>query len=53
MTKWRILVSHRESNQASFRANQKHGFKFTHKENKTWPDGKTEPDVFYELALRN
>ncbi|MBI1214421.1 MAG: GNAT family N-acetyltransferase [Alphaproteobacteria bacterium] len=47
----RVVVSHRESNVASKKANQKHGFTFTHAEGFFWPDGKEEPEVFYELWL--
>jgi RimJ/RimL family protein N-acetyltransferase len=48
----RIIVSHRASNTASKHANQKHGFKFTHAQEKHWIDGKTEDEVFYELKLK-
>lgn len=47
----RVIVSHRESNAASRAANQKHGFRFTHKETRDWPDGTQEADVFYEYVL--
>lgn len=47
----RIVVSHRVSNLASKRANQKHGFVFTHKTERTWTDGATEDEIFYELKL--
>jgi len=47
----RIIVSHRQSNTASMRANQKHGFVRTHAEDHLWPDGVSEPHVFYELRL--
>lgn len=47
----RIIVSHRASNVASGRANQKHGFQFTHRTEKTWRDGGVEDEVFYELGL--
>ena len=45
----KILVSHRESNEASRRANQTFGFHPTTRQTKTWPDGKTEDQIFYEL----
>ena len=47
----RVIVSHRESNTASRAANQKHGFCFTHKEMRDWPDGSHGADVFYEYIL--
>ena len=46
-----VIVSHRQSNAASMRANQKHGFQYTHREDHTWPDGVREPHVFYALLL--
>lgn len=48
-----IIVSHRASNAASKRANQKHGFVFTHSVRKTWPDGLEDDDLFYELVLKD
>lgn len=48
----RIIVSHRASNAASKFANRKHGFKFTHTHEKTWTDGATEDEVFYELFIK-
>lgn len=47
-----IVVSHRASNVKSKRANQKHGFIYTHTEDQTWPDGVTEDRVFYTLAVK-
>jgi RimJ/RimL family protein N-acetyltransferase len=48
----RIVVSHRESNEASRRANQRHGFVPTGQISpRVWPDGVTEGEVFYELQL--
>ena len=47
----KIVVSHRASNVASKYANQKHGFVFTHTDEKTWTDGATEDEVWYELKL--
>lgn len=47
----RITVSHRTGNVASERANQKHGFVFTHTADRLWRDGITEPEVCYALVL--
>jgi RimJ/RimL family protein N-acetyltransferase len=47
----RVMVSCRASNTASKAANRKFGFAHTHNESKTWPDGKTEDNVFYALNL--
>ncbi len=48
----RVVVSHRESNEASRRANQRHGFIATGQITpRVWPDGATENEVFYELRL--
>lgn len=47
----RAIVSHRYSNLASKAANQKVGFVYTHSESRTWPDGVTEDNVYYELIL--
>lgn len=49
----RILVSHRKSNEASRRANQRHGFVQTKMVSNTWPDGETEDEIFYELEISN
>ncbi|MDR3450872.1 MAG: GNAT family N-acetyltransferase [Alphaproteobacteria bacterium] len=49
----RVLVSHRKSNEASRRANQRHGFVRTKKLPHTWPDGETEDEIFYELQISN
>jgi RimJ/RimL family protein N-acetyltransferase len=48
----KIIVSHRASNLASKRANQKHGFVLTHKNEKVWTDGATEDEIFYELEIK-
>ncbi len=49
----RVIVSHRASNEPSKRANQKHGFVYTHTEKDTvWPDGLMEDQVFYELIVK-
>lgn len=49
----RLIIGHRESNQSSKQANQKFGFKYTHQEDHTWPDGTTEPMLYYELILKD
>ena len=46
-----VIVSHRSSNEASKRANQRHGFEYTHSEPHTWNDGVVENEVFYRLRL--
>ena len=46
-----IIISHRESNLASGKANQHFGFKFTHSVPRLWHDGKWEANVYYELIL--
>lgn len=48
----RIIVSHRASNVASMRANQKHGFTRTHEESHVWHDGVEEGHIFYELYVK-
>lgn len=47
----RITVSHRESNLASKHANQKFGFVEIGRSSKTWPDGTSEDEIFYELTV--
>ncbi|MES2254219.1 MAG: GNAT family N-acetyltransferase [Pseudomonadota bacterium] len=49
----RVIVSHRKSNEASRRANQRHGFVQTSTASHTWPDGETEDEIFYELEISN
>lgn len=49
----KIIVSHRASNLRSKHANRKHGFLFTHKENKVWPDGTPDENIFYELRIKH
>lgn len=49
----RVLVSHRKSNEASRRANQRYGFVQTTEVSRVWPDGKTEDEIFYELEISN
>jgi len=46
-----VIVSHRASNESSKRANQKHGFEYTHSEPHTWNDGVVEDEIFYLLRL--
>ena len=46
-----VIVSHRESNDASRRANQAFGFVKTGVEMKTWPDGIQENQVCYALDI--
>jgi RimJ/RimL family protein N-acetyltransferase len=47
----RLVIGHRIGNTASYAANQHYGFRFTHKESRMWPDGKTEDMMYYELSL--
>lgn len=47
----KIVMSHRESNQPSRKAIERHGFRFTHAVDHVWKDGATEKDCFYELLL--
>ena len=47
----RVIVSHRESNLASRKSNQKFGFSPTEKTSRVWPDGKREAEHHYELVL--
>jgi RimJ/RimL family protein N-acetyltransferase len=47
----RLVISHREGNEASRRANQAFDFKLIGKEEISWPDGTTAPDYSYELDL--
>lgn len=49
----KLIVSHRASNEPSRRANQRHGFVFTHKVSKKWPDGVTEDEWCYALDLND
>lgn len=48
----RIVVSHRESNQPSRKAIERHGFMFLKRAERAWPDGTTEDELSYELRLR-
>ena len=47
----RLVVSHREGNEPSRRANQSFEFKFVGKEEMDWPDGMRAADYVYELDL--
>ena len=47
----RVVVSHRASNEASKRANQRYGFIEVSREPAVWPDGDAEEAVHYELRL--
>lgn len=46
-----LVIGHRESNISSKAANQKFGFRFTHKELRDWPDGAKEDMYYYTLEL--
>jgi RimJ/RimL family protein N-acetyltransferase len=46
-----VIVSHRKNNIASRAANQHFGFRYTHEETMTWPDGIDEANVYYRLDL--
>lgn len=47
----KITVGHREGNEASRRANQRHGFSYVRREPHNWPDGITADILWYELSL--
>src|ERR1700693_4572497 len=47
----RVVVSPRDPNEASRRANQRSGFKFLRRERRAWPDGQTADELMYELRL--
>jgi RimJ/RimL family protein N-acetyltransferase len=47
----RVVVSHRESNESSRRAIERHGFRLTHRAPRLWHDGTTEDEIFYQLLL--
>jgi len=47
----RLITGHKESNIISKAANQHFGFRYTHNEERTWPDGSKEDIVYYELVL--
>ena len=44
----RIVVNHRDGNDASRRCNEKHGFTYIGREKKLWPDGKEADLLMYE-----
>lgn len=46
-----LSVSHRESNLISKAANQRFGFRYTHREPCNWLDGTTEDVLYYLLVL--
>jgi RimJ/RimL family protein N-acetyltransferase len=46
-----LTIGHRESNTLSCAANQRFGFRFTHREARTWPDGIKEDMLYYRLEL--
>jgi RimJ/RimL family protein N-acetyltransferase len=48
----RVKVGHRRSNEASRRAIERFGFRWTADEPRRWPDGGDEDYVAYELLLR-
>lgn len=48
----KIIVSHREGNDASRAANQRAGFNYTGKKLHVWGDGTYDFNHFYELRLR-
>ncbi len=48
-----IEVSHSDGNEASRRANQRHGFVFTHRAPYAWADGGNEDEIFYQLRVKN
>jgi RimJ/RimL family protein N-acetyltransferase len=47
----KLMVGHREGNEASRRANQRHGFAYTMREATDWPDGTRADVVRYEIDL--
>jgi len=42
---------YKASNLASKAASARFGFKYTHREGRSWPDGSTEDILYYELSL--
>ncbi|MBL8641226.1 MAG: GNAT family N-acetyltransferase [Alphaproteobacteria bacterium] len=46
-----IWIGHRDGNQASFRANQRHGFQLISTEDMTFGDGTTDKHYTYELKI--
>ncbi|MGZ9097214.1 MAG: GNAT family N-acetyltransferase [Micavibrio sp.] len=49
----KIVVSHRESNEASRRANQSFGFQYIGRRPHIWPDGVSEDEIMYELKAED
>jgi GNAT superfamily N-acetyltransferase len=49
----RMVVGHRASNKPSEGAMRAAGFRETHRESHTWPDGAVEDEIFYELTLKD
>ena len=49
----RAVISHRQSNQAARRASLRSGFIETGRAACQWPDGTSEDEIRYELALTN
>lgn len=47
----RLTIGHKENNLASKAANQRYGFRYTHRETRTWPDGSTADMLYYVLEL--
>lgn len=48
-----LIISHRETNTISKAANQRLGFKYTHRETISWLDGSTEDVLYYVLKLQS
>lgn len=48
----RVIVSHRKTNAVSKRANQRHGFRFTHAAERVWHGGHKDTEFFYELVVK-
>lgn len=46
-----LVIGHRKNNITSKAANQHYGFRYTHSEPRTWPDGTTEDILYYVLEL--
>lgn len=47
----RLTISHRESNLISKAANQRYGFKYSHRESASWQDGAQEDVLYYVLDM--
>ena len=47
----RIVTDHRKGNTASETTIKKYGFKKTHSEMQTWPDGSKDEKIYYRLDL--